>query len=583
MSRLQTFFRQRSSGTLKDICRETRWIYRHTRAYRRAVFAYTLLGLLSTALSMLAALAARELVNSMLRLGTVQKEGRHIAVLGVTLVLITAGEILLHALINRYSAKTELRISNELRAEVFSKLLNTEWEALQEYHSGDLLSRLNTDVSTVAGSVLGWLPTLLIQLAKFLASLIVIVCFDPTMALLALLTAPITLLAARPFVKKMRELSKQMRVVGGEMMAFHEEALQNAQSIKAFNIVPAFLDRLYRKQDEYYHTAMALNRFSVSNSVLLSSCSQLIRYLCLAYGVFRLWCGAIDLGTMVLFLQLAGYLSAALTALIRLIPSVVSCTVAAQRLMTVLELPRETLDQSALEFSGAPLTLQLQDLTFAYRSREPVLKSLTLCVQPHELIAIVGASGSGKTTLFRLLLGLLHPSFGSAELLSGQTRLPLSPSTRAFFSYVPQENVIFSGTVAELLRLSHPDATEDALYAALRAACAEEFVRALPSALHSPLQERGSSLSEGQKQRLAIARAILADAPILLLDEATSALDPETERQVLENIAALRGKTCIFCTHRLSVLPLCSSVYRLQDGHLEQLSDQERSQLVSSI
>ena len=190
-------------------------------------------------------------------------------------------------------------------------------------------------------------------------------------------------------------------------------------------------------------------------------------------------------------------------------------------------------------------------------------------MQPHEMIAIVGPSGSGKTTLFRLLLGLLRPTGGGGEALD------VSPSTRCCFAYVPQDNVIFSGTVAETLRLVRPDAPEEALWAALRAACAEDFVRSLPGGLDCPLRERGGSLSEGQNQRLAIARAILADAPILLLDEVTSALDLETEQRVLENIAALPGKTCILSTHRPSVLSLCSRVYRLHNAALELLPESE--------
>lgn len=196
-------------------------------------------------------------------------------------------------------------------------------------------------------------------------------------------------------------------------------------------------------------------------------------------------------------------------------------------------------------------------------------------MQPHEMIAIVGPSGSGKTTLFRLLLGLLHPTGGSAVLTGGGEALDVSPSTRCCFAYVPQDNVIFSGTVAETLRLVRPDAPEEALWAALRAACAEDFVRGLPGGLDCPLRERGGSLSEGQNQRLAIARAILADAPILLLDEVTSALDLETEQRVLENIAALPGKTCILSTHRPSVLSLCSRVYRLHNAALELLPESE--------
>ena len=564
-------------GTLKEIGRETRWIYYHTRAYRKAVLAYVLLGLLSTGLSMVSALASKELVNSIVLLSAEGYGGKRIAAVGFVVVFLAAIGILLNAYINRYSAKINLRVSNELRAEVFDTFLRTDWESLQQYHSGDLLTRVNTDVTNVANSVLGWLPTLIIKLAQFIASLVVILCYDPTMAVFALITAPLTLIAAKPFVSKMRVLSKEMRTVNSEMTAFHEEALQNVQSIKAFNLVDPFTDRLKRVQSRYYDTALRFNRFSVVNSSLLSAAGLLVSYLCLGWGAYRLWRGYIDFGTMVLFIQLASYLSAALSALIKLVPSAIECTVSAQRIMTIFDLPQEKLEGLAEveALKKEKFSLCLNNLRFSYQNRSLVLDALELSISPGEMIAIVGPSGSGKTTLFRILLALLHPSEGAAELVSGALHVPLSPATRSLFSYVPQDNVIFSGTIADTLRLVRPSATDEEIYAALKVACADTFVRALPQGIYSTLQERGSSLSVGQNQRLAIARAVLADAPILLLDEVTSALDMETEEKVLKNIAALPNKTCILTTHRPSVLSLCDRVYRIRDAQLTQLSKDE--------
>ena len=574
MSIVQKIVKRVRDGTLREIERETRWIYRHTRAYRKAVLMYVLLGLLSTGLSMLSALASKELVNSIVLLSTDGYGGKRIAAIGIGVALLGGLGIALSAFINRYGAKINLRVSNELRAEVFDMFLRTDWESLQQYHSGDLLSRINTDVTTVANSVLGWLPTLLIKLAQFVTSLTVILCYDPTMALIALITAPITLLAAKPFVSKMRFMNKEMRNVNSDMIAFHEEALQNAQSIKAFNLVDSFSDRLRGVQARYYNTALRFNRFSVFNSSLLSTAGLIVSYLCLGWGAYRLWRGKIDFGTMVLFIQLAGYLSSSLSSLIKLVPSAIECTVSAQRIMTIFDLPREKLEglEAVEALRKTDFSLHLADLRFSYQSGALVLDGINLTVAPREMIAIVGPSGSGKTTLFRILLALLRPTGGTAELISGELRVPLSPATRSLFSYVPQDNVIFSGTIADTLRLVRPSATDEEIYAALEVACADSFVKALPKGIYSTLQERGSSLSVGQNQRLAIARAVLADAPILLLDEVTSALDMETEQQVLQNIAALPNKTCIISTHRPSVLSLCDRIYRIRDAHLTPLS-----------
>ena len=568
MNLFRKIYRRLHDGTLRDITRETYWIYHHTRAYWKAILLYTLLGLASTLLTIMSSVLSKNLINAI-----IAQTGWRVLQFGMVVVLLAASGIVLNAFVNRYSAKINLRVSIDLRAEVYSVFMNTDWESLQEYHSGDLLSRINTDVSTVASSVLGWVPTLIIKLTQFAVSLGIILYFDPTMAILALLTAPLTLFVARPFISKMRSLNKEMRNVNSEMISFYEETLQNIPSIKAFNLVDSFCDKLTEVQKKYYSTSMDFNLFSVKNSTFLSATGMLVSYLCLGWGAYRLWCGKIDFGTMVLFIQLAGYLASSLTALIKLVPSAIECTVAAQRIMTIFDLPRERMEylEEVSRLRMHEFSVKLDNLGFGYENERPVLNAINLQIQPREMVAIVGPSGSGKTTLFRILLGLVQPTEGTAMLIGPEESVPLSPSTRSLFSYVPQDNVIFSGTIADTLRLVRPDATDEQIYDALRIACAEDFVRKLPDGIYSSVKERGRSLSVGQNQRLAIARAILTDAPILLLDEVTSALDLETEQHVLQNIASLKGKTCIISTHRPSVLSLCDHIYRIKDQKLDVL------------
>ncbi len=560
-----------ADGSLREIISETRWIYRHTRAYRKAIINFILLGLLTNVLSLLLALASKELINSIVFVGTNGHGGMHIAYYGIAMAFFAVGQVVFTAWVSRYSTKVNLRINNELRAEVYSGFLGTEWSELQHYHSGDLLSRVNTDTTNVANSVLGWLPTLIVRSVQFLTSLLVILIYDPTMALIALLTAPVSLVVAKPFASKMRAASKDMRAISSDMVAFHEETLQNAQPIKAMNLVDAFRAKQTAVQQLYYETADRFSRFSVFSSAFLSVVGLVVNYLCLGWGAYRLWLGKIDFGTMVLFIQLAGYLSSSLSALIKLVPSAIECTVSAQRIMTILSLPREDYSNADAVSSMDPqnFSLELHSLSFSYHVGKPVLQNVTLTVAPQEMIALIGSSGSGKTTLFRLLLALLHPSDGRLCLVSNGEEFDISPATRSLFSYVPQENVIFSGSIAEMLRMVRPNATDAEIYDALRIACADEFVSALPDGIHSPLHECGRSLSLGQNQRLSIARAVLADAPIMLLDEVTSALDLDTEERVLQNIAALPNKTCIISTHRPSVLSLCDRVYRIKKTHLE--------------
>ncbi len=565
------FFR---GDTLREMWKESRWVYSHVRSYRRAIVRFILLGLAGTVLSLLVTLGSKELINSIVFTGVkIGYGGWRILFYGGTVALLTALNILLTAVIGRYSAKINLKVSNELRSEVFATFLHTDWQALQEYHSGDLLSRLNTDVTVVANSVLAWVPTLVIQATRFFATLGVILLHDPTMATFALLVAPLSLVAAKPYVQKMRTLGAELRSVSADMMAFHEEALQNAQNIQAFGLADSFLQRLYGVQSSYYDSALKFNRISVANSAFLSVCSALISYLCLGWGAYRLWAWKVDFGTMVLFLQLASYLSGSLTVLIKLVPSAIDCTISARRIMTIFERPREdhSLRERVERLKGAAVELELRSLSLRYAQQERVLEGVNLHIRAGETVALVGPSGSGKTTLFRALLGMLASEEGEILLRMGEECLPASPSTRSLFAYVPQDHVMFSGTLADTLRLVRPEATEEELYAALRLACAEEFVRKLPDGLYHSMRERGGSLSIGQNQRLALARALLADAPILLLDEVTSALDLETEQRVLENLATLRGKTCILTTHRPSVLSQCDHIYEIKDGHITQI------------
>ena len=296
----------------------------------------------------------------------------------------------------------------------------------------------------------------------------------------------------------------------------------------------------------------------------------------MGWCIFRLFTGAIDIGTMVLFIQLSSYLSSSISSLISSVPTVISATVSAGRIISVLNLPREEEDESLAareiaDFGEAP-EIEFRDVSFGYKNGGKVFSEVNLTVAPGEFAAFVGPSGGGKTTLLRLLLGLVKPQSGKATLSAKGKTTEISSVTRRIFTYVPQEKAMFSGTVAEMLRLFSPEATDEEINAALKAACAYDFVAALPEGINTPLGERGAGFSEGQNQRLAIARAVLRKAPVLLLDEATSALDLETERRVLENITALcRGKTLIVMTHRESVLPLCDSVYRISGGKVEKV------------
>ena len=290
---------------------------------------------------------------------------------------------------------------------------------------------------------------------------------------------------------------------------------------------------------------------------------------CFGWGVYRLWTHAISYGVMMMFLQLTTMLRSAFSSLIGLVPTAVSITTSAGRLMAIADLPEEPGARERVSVPE-PCTVELRDVTFAYPGGEPVLERVDFRAGPGEVVALTGASGEGKTTMIRLMLGLVRPEGGSVCLAGADGQcLPVTAATRAAFSYVPQGNTVFAGTIADNLRMVRPEATDAELIAALETACAYDFVSQLPDGIYARTGELGHGLSEGQAQRIAVARAVLCGAPVLLLDEATSALDEATEQRMLQNLMRSGSvRTCVLITHRAATAERCPRRYALRGTHL---------------
>ncbi len=566
---LKKIIEKYKSGAFREMWNETKWLYSYAAKYKWLIVLYIVVGLFATGLSLFASLVSKNLINEVI--------GGKISSAAVALyVFLGVSGIAVSAFNRRISAKISLRVNNEIRADVFSKFISTTWEEVSAFHSGDLLNRINGDVSIVADSVIGWIPSVTVKLAQFIGALAIIFYYDAAMALLSLISIPAAALISSLLLRKMRSYGAKIREAGSELMSFFEESLQNIQTVKAFGLSQSLDSRLAQLQKIYCDTSLEYNALSVKVTSGMSVLGLAVSYLCMGWCIYRLFTGAIDIGTMVLFIQLSGYLSSSISSLIGSVPTVITATVSAGRIIAVLNLPREASGGNGaaeeIAASGKVPEIEFDNVGFGYKNGGEVFSGVNLKIAPGEFAAFVGPSGGGKTTLLRVLLGLVKPAFGKATLSAGGVTAEISPATRKIFTYVPQEKAVFSGTVAEMLRLFSPDATDEEIFAALKAACAYDFVTALPQGINTPLGERGAGFSEGQNQRLSIARAVLRKAPVLLLDEATSALDLETERTVLENITALcRGKTLIVMTHRESVLPLCDSVYQISDGKVSRL------------
>lgn len=563
---IQKLLNSKEEDSMGQFLDDWKWIFEYSKKYKWAILIYTVFGILSTTLGLGSAVATKYIIDII-----VNRSVSQLWVLVFIVVFSSIFSIVFSSVYNRLSVKISIFVNNDIQADVFGKIMDAKWMSLNRYASGDLLNRFSNDVRSVAANAVDWIPNMIIQFYGFVATFVVICYYDVTMALIAFLSAPFLAVSGRYFLRKTQEHKQKVLKVNSDVMAFEVESFYNYDTIKSFDATEQYHEKLKSWQKTFADTNLDYNLFTIKANVWMRLLSTAVSLLTLGYCVFRLWSGSITYGTMMLFLQQGGKLSASFEGLVKVVPNMVNSAVAAHRVREITELPKEAHHPESIEkiepFLREGLTIQLKDVSFAYVENEKVLKESCLTARPNEIIALVGPSGEGKTTIIRMLLGLISPQMGDVVLLTKEKKeIRMNADLRSLFSYVPQGNTLFAGTIADNLRLAKPEATEEEINEALKTACAWEFVQKNPKGIHAAVGERGRGLSEGQAQRIAIARAVLRDAPVLLLDEATSALDAETERKVLENIMKQHpNKTCIVTTHRPTVLNMCQRVYQVVD------------------
>ncbi len=579
MESLKTLWRKWKDGTLHETWEEWLFIWSYGKRYWPAILFYIFLGMFGTVFSLVSSIASKNLIDIVTGIQT-DRMGTMIAII-VPMALFS---MLFGSLCSRISLKISIRISNDIQADIFDKIINVRWLDLSRYTAGELLNRFGSDVSTVAGSAIGWFPQLINSLFSFVVTLMVVIYYDPTMGLLTVIQIPIMFVSSRFTLPKMRKYTEKVKEMNGKVLQFHQETFNNIDTIKSFDLTDQFGGKLRDWQQENKKINLEYNAFTLIRGIIMSVVGMIISYAAYFWGVYRLWTGAITYGEMTLFLGQGSKLAGQFKNVVSIIPSTITSTISARRLMEIINLPPdERLEAETEELKlnrRDGFTVEFNDITFGYQPDKPVIRHGNLCAHPGEIIGLVGPSGAGKTTSVRLLLGLVTPDEGTAQLRDQHGNVTkMNAATRTMYSYVPQGNTIFSGTIAENLRLADPDATDEELRHALETACAWEFVSQLPDGMDSVIGQRGQGLSEGQGQRIAIARAVLRKAPILLLDEATSALDVYTENRILENLLTEdSSRTCIVTTHRPSTLARCRRAYQISDGTIHQLTDEQRLQ-----
>lgn len=552
---------------LRSMLREWKWLFGYISKYKFTVALYIAIGLVTTAMSLGVSVASKYLIDAV-----VLHVNETLIKYAVLVVGLSVFQYVFSSLTAWITATVSSRANNEIREDIYSHIITAEWEDIGVFHSGDLLNRLESDVSTISSGVINFIPSVFTRSLQFFGSLCIVLYYDKTMALLALMSAPFLFVSSRFLVKTIRKYNKQTRELNGKILSFTEESVQNIQLIKAFDLTKRYIDNFRAVLEAYRHTRLEYEKFSILLTLCLSVIGLAVSYTCYGWGVYRLWQGVITYGTMTLFLQISGNLTASFGSLASLAPTAVTIATAAGRVMevTTFDEEKDSDKKQALavlqEAAGKGVSLVMQDVSFKYRDGDDfVLKNVNITAKPGETIAFVGPSGEGKTTMLKLILGIVGSTQGEMYLeTQGGSTVKVSDSTRRFCSYVPQSINIFSGTIAENLRMVNPDATDEELENVIKIADLGEMIEQLPEGINTVVNEHGANFSQGQLQRLAIARALLRESMILLMDEATSALDSETEKRVLENIMINNpSRICIITTHRESMLKYCDKVYRV--------------------
>ena len=554
----------------RSLGKEWKWLLRYASKYRLQIIFYVIIGLLSTAMGLGASVASKYLIDSV-----ISRNGDTIIKSAVIAVTFGIMQILIGAGVSRLAGVVGTRISTEIRAGVYEHITYSKWEDIRKYHSGELLNRIEGDVGAVSSSIVSYIPNIFTTSAQFLGCLAVVLYYDPTMAIFAFMSAPFLVFSSKITTRMIRKYNKESREMNGKILSFYSESIQNLQTIKAFDLTKRYVEQMKLNLQLHRKIKLDHDKFSIIMSLCMSLIGLAVTYTCYGWGVYRLWQGAISYGTMTLFLQISGQLTASFSSLVSLVPSAITIATSAGRIMEItslsLEENRDGEAASKMEKSADKngVTIVCNNLRYTYPDGDkPVVGSATFKAEPGETIAFIGPSGEGKTTLLRLILGLVEADSGELKIKTKDgASVAVSESTRRFCSYVPQGNAIFSGTVADNLRIVRPEATDKEIVNALKTADAWSFVEELPFGINTEIKEKGVNFSEGQVQRMSIARAILRDAPIIVMDEATSALDAKTEERVLANMMkAYPNRTRIITTHRPSMLQYCTRVYAINEN-----------------
>lgn len=538
------------------------WLWKHHKGCRLQAIINVVIGLLQVALGLYGVDLLRRLTDAATT-GT-----GNLTMLAVLFGLVLLFEMILNIIKTWVRAVLGVRTQNIMQQAFFSRLLHGEWRGVGKMHSGDILNRLFGDVSDIVSLMTEVVPSVVIITVQFIASFVYLYRMDSALALILVVAAPVLMLLSRYYFRKMRRIVRKIKDSNSALQAIIQESVQNKMVVKVMEQSDSQVGKLERRQAVLRWQIKKRARFAIISKTMVNVGFAGGYLAALIYGLFQLYNRepGVTVGVIMAFTQLIGRIQKPMLDIARLLPTFVNSLTSAERLIELEVLPVE--DDARQHHLKGTVGVRLDNVSYKYTDNgREVLRNFSYDFKPGTFTAILGETGAGKTTVIRILLALIKANKGKATIYSDSEQCEVDVSTRCNFSYVPQGNSLFSGTIRENLRFGNPDATTEQMRQALHIAMAD-FVFELPDGLNTVCGEGGGGLSEGQAQRIAIARAIVRPSKVLLLDEATSALDIDTERELLMRIKQhYHDATVIFVTHRLAVVEFTTDNLRMERNH----------------
>lgn len=548
---------------MKNLINQLKWLFSCSKPVLPHLTFIIITGALRSLSSVYIALITKSLVDA-----AIASQSNEIKRLMLLLLLVFLLDTIAKTLKKFVYTYANHKLSNSLHKKLHTHVTNSEWLSHSKYHSINLLSRITNDTKIITDMILSTIPNIISASVLLLASAYTLFNVAPTIAIVAVILSPAFIIVSKLFTRKLKHIYNEANEQNVKYRSFIQESINNMMIIKTFCYEDNNLANIEKLQNEKLQLALKSTRVSVFSKLILTFGTMFIYFLVLGYGILKLSKGEWSYGTLTAMIQLSNKVQSPFSSLAKTAPSIIGCFAALDRILEIESLPLEKDSDSIIDDKNK-YCIEFKNVNFEYKKSNPVLNNVSFKIDQGEKVAFIGPSGEGKTTIIRIILSLIHSQSGTASFISQDKIEPINKKHRNLISYIPQGNTLFSGTIRDNLLYGNPQASDAEINIALKSACAYDFVNSLENKLDTIIGEKGLGISEGQAQRIAIARAFLRKKPILILDEATSALDPQTEVDILNAIDNLdHNPTCIIITHRPSALKICDSIFNLSKGNI---------------